>query len=430
MAFQHIAILGAGGKMGSRIALLLLLDLCFKNDYVLTLLDVYPDGFLPLKKYLKNHLTSKAEKSINLIRQKFTENLEIIDNGDMIQAFVEEAMDRVRFATSTDDCKDVNYVFEAIIEDIDVKAKLLKKIKEVAPNAYFFSNTSSIPIHKLAEKCGLETKLLGFHFYNPPTVQKLVEIILPKRGNEALKKIADDMGRTLGKTLVYSNDIAGFIGNGYFIREIMSAGNAVKLLEKEMSFTDSISFVNSVFQDFLLRPMGIFQLIDYVGIDVCVLIAKIMTEELKSNFLCELLVSMCDLGVKGGQYPEGGQKDGFFKYEKGKIAGVYDPQKKCYVDYKKMDECGLINSWKALVTDKDRQLKIDQHFVKLQSLETKGSKLAFSFLNSLCEIIEGLVQDKVADNYKDVETVLTLGFYHLYVPKKTSLKEGLEFIHV
>ena len=93
--------------------------------------------------------------------------------------------------------------------------------------------------------------------------------------------------------------------------------------------------MNRVSQDWLVRPMGIFQLIDYVGVDVCRFIMKVMTEHIPGETLKDdLLDRMAEAGVAGGQLASGAQKDGILKYEKGRPAGVYDltnGRNKCFM---------------------------------------------------------------------------------------------------
>lgn len=417
---DNVVVLGAAGKMGSGIALLLLQEMAWENTGKLTLLDANVAGFAGLRKYLRIHLKRYAERSANRLRTKYANNSALIDNGDMVDAFVEEAMDRVRCVSSVDECKDATLIFEAIIEDIDVKSKVLHDIsRKASPEAYFFTNTSSIPIHVLAQKSGLTGRLIGFHFYNPPPVQKLVEVIIPAKTGSQLKDLGQTIGKKLNKTLVYSSDVAGFIGNGHFIREIVWACSMVRDLQKSMSPVEAVCAVNSVTQEFLLRPMGIFQLLDYVGIDVCMLIARIMTEFLPdTNFMDPLIIKMAETGMRGGQHADGSQKDGFFKYDRGQIAGVYDMSQKEYVPYVKSDRLGVLPQgyvpWKILINDKDRKEKIDHYFANLWEDHALGADLARGFLERSREIAQMLVRDGVAHSIDDVDTVLKQGFYHLY----------------
>ena len=173
---------------------------------------------------------------------------------------------------------------------------------------------------------------MGFHFYNPPPVQKLVEVIYPDNSDPSLKTMASELGKALGKVLIESKDVAGFIGNGFFIREIHYAGEQVMRLAKERPLVEAIETVNRVTQDYLLRPMGLFELIDYVGLDIAHRIKGIMQSYLpREDFSCDLIDRMLAAGITGGQRPDGSHKAGFLNYENNIPAGIYSLEKKAYL---------------------------------------------------------------------------------------------------
>jgi 3-hydroxyacyl-CoA dehydrogenase len=99
--------------------------------------------------------------------------------------------------------------------------------------------------------------------------------------------------------------VAGFIGNGHFMRDALHGIAEAGRLEAEHGFVDAVYMVNKVSQDFLLRPMGIFQLVDYVGLDVCQKILKVMADrQPKAGLKAPLLERMLASGVAGGQFPD------------------------------------------------------------------------------------------------------------------------------
>jgi len=174
--WHHIAVLGAAGKMGSGIALLLLQEMVYMKGATLTLLDTNPAAFTELKEYLKHHLTRYAERNINQLRAKYRERADLVDNVDIIHASVEQGLDCVRFVTSVAECRGARLIFEAITENVSIKAQTLNSVDTYAEqDACYFSNTSSIPIHVLEKESNLKKRLIGFHFYNPPAVQQLLE---------------------------------------------------------------------------------------------------------------------------------------------------------------------------------------------------------------------------------------------------------------
>lgn len=417
--WENVVVLGAAGKMGSGIALLLLQEMASMPGSTLTLLDTNPQGFEPLKKYLREHLLRYAEKSINRLRLYYKDREDLIDNGDMIRTFIEDALDRVRFVTSIDECRGARMIFEAILENIDAKAKVFSQLSKVAdPNAAFFTNTSSIPIHILEKESHIEGRLVGFHFYNPPAVQKLVEIIVPHGLKKDILEVALDVGKRLNKTIVFSEDIAGFIGNGHFIREASEASRKVEELRHKMPLPDAICLVNTITQDYLIRPMGIFQLMDYVGIDVVQNIVKVMGRYLTGQtFHTSLIDAMVSAGVKGGQNGDGTQKNGFFSYEKGQPAQVYDIDNHGYIPYAVSKDRVMPKGhepWKAMSRDKDRNAKLADYFANLWGEHSTSAKLAIHFLENSRKISHKLVDDGVAHSAKDVDTVLQNGFFHIY----------------
>ncbi|MCX6258134.1 MAG: 3-hydroxyacyl-CoA dehydrogenase family protein, partial [Bacteroidia bacterium] len=229
----------------------------------------------------------------------------------------------------------------------------------------------------------------------------------------------------LKKTVVPSNDYAGFVGNGHFMRDIIYAVGEVDKLTKEMSFTQAVFAVNKISQDYLIRPMGIFQLIDYVGIDVCQYIMSVMNPYLPDEELYSpLLDRYLGLGVKGGQYADGSQKDGFLKYEKGRPVGIYDPDKKEYVAVSDLQPAvdGLLGSmpvpqpWKAVVGNPGKEEILRKYFSEMKTSNSKGAALAKEYANRSCEIGKQLVSSGVANNDNDVNTVLLTGFFHAYGP--------------
>lgn len=433
--WRSIAVLGACGKMGSGIALLLLQELALDiaqgvyKPPLLMLIDSNSDGFEGLQVYLREHLRKYAEKHLSSLHLWNSRRSCPIDSAAMVDAFISEALEKVRCETQLESCREAALVFETIDEDIEKKVEILHKANTLLkPDAYFLTNTSSVPIHYLQDRCYLEGRLLGFHFYNPPAVQKLVEIVVPDNVEPALLITALDLAKRLKKTVVYAHDIAGFIGNGFFIREIEAACQKVQsLLKQSIPHIEAVFGLNRVTQEFLLRPMGIFQLIDYVGIETVNTIATNMGLFLPdSPFNEPLIQSMLEQGVKGGQYSDGSQRDGFFQYENGKPVAVYDLNKKSYVPCRETEEwrkksdrnIGELpaewHSWKTLRKDPERKEKIAVYFTQLWQSRTNGSEIAHEFLIESRRLAHFLVENHVADSIEDVNAVLQEGFFHLY----------------
>lgn len=436
---QAAAVIGASGKMGSGIAWVVLQAVAAMDakrngapgsgDFSLVLVDRTREGFPRLKEYLRGQLVKFAERRIAALREWAADRRDLIENGEIISAFVEGALSLLRFETEPEAARGSKLVFEAVFEDLEVKKALYARLKAVCdPEAFYLSNTSSIPISLLDSEAGLGGKILGYHFYNPPAVQKLVEVIAPKRVEAGLTGFGNELGALFEKTLVLSGDTAGFIGNGHFTRDGLFAFWKYAELREEFGDAGALYIVNRVTQDFLVRPMGIFQLIDYVGLDVFKMILKVMGDHIKGErFGCDEFDRFMAAGISGGQIGSGEQKDGLFHYERNKPASVYDLGAGAYVsliDRGRFDKAnawiGALpqghTPWSLLSRDPARKAKLSAYFAALARQESQGAALARAFLNRSREVSDKLVHDGVAHGADDVAKVLMNGFYHLYGP--------------
>jgi len=431
---RNVSVLGAAGKMGSGILLLTaveMADLSLKPEnkeksFVLHAIDVSHEALSGVMKYLRSQVLKIAEKKIVALRAFYQDHPDLIENSEIIDQYIFDVLAIVRPTTRLEAAYESGLVFEAIREDPELKVKIFSQINKNNDNLpWFFTNTSSIPITELDEKTGLEGRIIGFHFYNPPAIQKLVELIKAKNTQKELEEFALAYAKNLRKVVVPSNDIAGFIGNGHFMRDILYAISQVDVLQKETSFVEAVYVINKISHEYMIRPMGIFQLIDYVGVDVCSYILSVMNSHLENEDLsCPLLQKYLELGVKGGQYADGSQKDGVLKYEKGRITGVYDPGKKEYVTIPSIEEkvtkmlgaMPAVLPWKSVVGNPEKEEVLRSYFKEIKDSASTGAKLTLSYALKSREIGLHLVNTKVAQNEKDVNTVLLTGFYHAYGP--------------
>ncbi|NOX86175.1 MAG: 3-hydroxyacyl-CoA dehydrogenase family protein [Chlorobi bacterium] len=434
---QNVTVLGAAGKMGSGILLLTaveMADLALKPEnkdktFILNAIDVSPQGLSGLMNYLRGQVRKIAEKKTVWLRKMYADRDDLIENFDIIDEYIFHVLNIVRPATVLEAAYQSNLVFEAVIENKDLKVKLLSQIRDnSSEDTWFFTNTSSVPINLIEHDAGLEGRIIGFHFYNPPAVQKLVELITTDKTKEEVKEFALAYAKNLKKVVVPSNDHAGFIGNGHFMRDALHGLKEAEALaeEKNIPLYKAIYMINKVTQDYLVRPMGIFQLIDYVGIDVVSFIMSVMNpyhedEEIEHH----LLDKMLEQGVKGGQYSSGAQKDGFLKYKGGKIVSVWDIHKQEYVDLDKFqEECDEMLgdlpethvAWKSTLRMKNKDEVLKAFFDDLKKLDTLGAALAIKYGRRSKEIGEHLVNSGVAHNIDDVNTVMLTGFFHAYGP--------------
>jgi 3-hydroxyacyl-CoA dehydrogenase len=432
---ENVTVLGAAGKMGSGIVLLtalemadLALDPAHKDrDFVLNAVDVSPKALAGLTKYLRDQVLRAAEKKAVALRGVYAGRADLVENEEIIRQYVEDVLALVRPTTRIEAAYGSSLVFEAINENPGLKVKLLSEIKDHnTEDAWFLTNTSSIPISELDGKVGLGGRIIGFHFYNPPAVQKLVELIQAGTTLPELAEFAGQYAKKLRKTVVASSDVAGFIGNGHFMRDALFAIAEAERLGRDGGFVDGVYMVNKVSQEFLIRPMGIFQLVDYVGLDVCRFILGVMNERLPGRGLHSPLVDrLVEMGISGGQFADGSQKDGFLKYERGRPAGVFDPEAGAYVPLAEVaarcdERLGPLPAsskpWKGVIAMTDKARYLDAYFRELRGLTTLGAELAVSCGRSAKKIGLGLVKDGVARRDEDVNTVMLTGFYHAYGP--------------
>ncbi|MBK7215303.1 MAG: 3-hydroxyacyl-CoA dehydrogenase family protein [Bacteroidales bacterium] len=432
---QKVSVLGAAGKMGSGILLLTALemaDLMLKPEnrdkvFVLNAIDTSDEGLKGLMKYIRNQVIKAAEKKTVQLRKLYADREDLIENGEIIEAYVADVLSVIRPVTRLEAAYDSALVFEAVSENQALKEKIFRQINENSnAGPWFFTNTSSVPIGLLNTNAGLGGRILGFHFYNPPAVQKLVELITIAENPAEMVEFAGLFAKNLRKTLVPSNDVAGFIGNGHFMRDALFGIQEAERLAKEMPLHEAIYLVDRITRDFLMRPMGIFQLIDYVGLDVVQFILRVMQphmngEALHSSLLDEFVLG----GVKGGQFSDGSQKDGFFSYAKGKPVSVFSKEKNSYIslaDFSAQADtwAGEVPAsalpWKNLVKLGDKDSFLQTYFKTLGAMQTKGAALATGYFLNSRSIALKLVSDGVARSEGDVNTVLLTGFFHAYGP--------------
>lgn len=432
---QHVSVLGAAGKMGSGILLLTaveMADLSLKTEnkgkaFVLNAIDVSDEGLAGLMDYLRVQVVKVAEKKTVWLRQMYADRSDLVENYDVIEQYVQDTLRIVRCTTALEVAYRSGLIFEAISENKDLKVRLLSQIDRNNPhNPWYFTNTSSVPIHIIEDEADLKGRILGFHFYNPPAIQRLVELIVTPHTLHEMKQFAMDYAKALKKVIVPSNDFAGFIGNGHFMRDALYGMNKAIELSKNHSFAEAVYMVNKISQDYLVRPMGIFQLIDYVGADVVQFIMNVMNPFLEDEDLhSDLLETMISLGIKGGQHASGAQKDGLLKYEKGSPVAVFDPQLKTYVniaDFSAKCDAYLgimpasFKPWKSAIKIENKDEHFASYFGEMSRLESVGANLAMDYGRTSNAIGRKLVADKVANNENDVNTVMLTGFFHAYGP--------------
>jgi 3-hydroxybutyryl-CoA dehydrogenase len=269
---KPIGVLGAG-TMGNGIA-----HVCARGGYEVLLYDVQQvfldRGVATIEKNLarevaKNKLT---QKQADEARARITPTLEL------------EALGRC------------GLTIEAATEKFAVKAEIFRDLDRIlAGDAILASNTSSISITKLAAETKRPEQVIGMHFFNPVPVMQLVEVIRGLQTSQATFEAVDALSLQLGKTPVEVNDAAGFISNRVLMPLINEAVYAV------MEGVATAEAVDKVFVLGMAHPMGPLTLADFIGLDVCVDIMRVLAEGLGNPKYnpCPLLVRMVDAGWLG-----------------------------------------------------------------------------------------------------------------------------------
>jgi hypothetical protein len=151
----------------------------------------------------------------------------------------------------------------------------------------------------------------------------------------------------------------------------------------------------------------------------------VMDKRLDESLQCPLFDQFMEQGIKGGQFADGSQKDGIFKYEKGRITGVYDLVSKKYVDIESVAEkvdtfLGTMPAswqpWKNAIKNRSREGMLQEYFNDLKKMDTPGAELAKAYAIKANETGQQLVSDGVAHKTDDVNTVMMTGFFHAFGP--------------
>ncbi len=211
------------------------------------------------------------------------------------------ALARVTGTTSLDDLADSDLVLEAVVEDIAVKTALFANLDEIVrPGAILATTTSSLPVIELAAVTGRQSDVVGLHFFNPAQVMKLVEVVHTIGTSPDVIATSRALCSKLGKVPVTCGDRAGFIVNALLFPYL---NDAVKMLEANYATADDIDLAMKVG---CRLPMGPFELLDVVGLDVSLAIERTLFQEFREPAfapapLLEHLVTAGYLGRKAGR---------------------------------------------------------------------------------------------------------------------------------
>jgi 3-hydroxybutyryl-CoA dehydrogenase len=236
---------------------------------------------------------SFLEKSLAKIRQNLGREAA---KGKITPDEVDSAVARIELTTKRDHLAAASFAVEAASERFEIKAELFRSLDQILPaEAILATNTSSISITKLAAQTSRPSQVIGMHFFNPVPVMALVEIIRGLETSPETFAAVRDLATQLGKTPVEVNDSPGFVSNRVLMPMINEAAYTV------MEGVATPEAIDQVFQLGMAHPMGPLTLADFIGLDVCVDILRVLHQGHGDPKYrpCPLLVKMVDAGRLG-----------------------------------------------------------------------------------------------------------------------------------
>ncbi|KAI6221402.1 hypothetical protein M3Y99_01547400 [Aphelenchoides fujianensis] len=288
---QTVVIVG-GGQMGSGIA-----QVSAQSGLNVVLVDQNDQILEKAKKGVQKSLERVAKKKY-------------ADDQAGHQKFVNGALEKIQLNSDVSAAvKRADLVIEAIVENVEAKQQLFAQVEKAAPeDAIIATNTSSLRLADISAKLQRPENFGGLHFFNPPAVMKLLEVVKGEKTSEATYKDMLAYGKKIGKTTVQVKDTPGFVVNRLLVPFMFEA---LRLAERGDA---SIEDIDTAMKLGASHPMGPFQLADYVGLDTLAFIQQGWKKNDPNNplfadsELLNKLVREKKLGVKSGE--------GFFKYSK------------------------------------------------------------------------------------------------------------------
>ncbi len=284
MAIERVGVIG-GGLMGSGIA-----EVCARagSDVIVHEIDA-----------------TAAESALGRVQGSLAR---AVERGKLAETEKGAILDRIEVVTDLELQSDRQLVIEAATENEPLKKEIFFHLDEIvtAPDAIFASNTSSIPITRLAATTGRPGNVIGLHFFNPVPVMALVELITTVKTSDAAVGAARTYAESLGKTVIMAKDRAGFVVNMLLVPYMLSA---IRMYEAGVASAEDIDTGMRLGAN---HPIGPLELTDFVGVDTTKFVADVLFEEFKEPLYASppLLTRMVEAGLLGRKSGEG-----FYKYD-------------------------------------------------------------------------------------------------------------------
>jgi 3-hydroxybutyryl-CoA dehydrogenase len=283
---KNIAVIGSG-TMGNGIA-----HVFAQHGYTVSLIDISEEALKKAVATIDKNLGRQVEKGILTVDAK-----KLALSNLTTTTFLKEGV------------READLVVEAATENADLKLKIFKEIDEnTKPSTILASNTSSISITKIASVTKSPDQVIGMHFMNPVPIMKLVEVIRGYRTSDAVTEKIMELSRKLEKVPVEVNDYPGFVANRILMPMI---NEAIYTLYEGVA---GVSEIDTVMKLGMAHPMGPLQLADFIGLDVCLSILRVLHDGFGNPKYapCPLLVNMVQAGHKGIK-----SGSGFYQYKAG-----------------------------------------------------------------------------------------------------------------
>ena len=279
---RTIGVVGCG-IMGSGIV-----EVCAKAGFVVITVEVNDEAMARGRRRVETSMARAVER------------------GKLDSAAHDAALARITSSTSLDDLSDADLVIEAATESLVTKLGIFARLDEITrPDVVLATNTSSLPIAELATVTKRGEQIIGLHFFNPPPVMKLLEIVRALTTSDETVSFARALGARLGKSTVLAKDRAGFIVNFLLIPYLNSA---IRMLDEGFATREDI---DAGVELGLGHPMGPLKLLDLIGLDTAVHVSNVLYDEFKDPIyaaptLLKRMVTAGYLGRKSGR--------GFYEY--------------------------------------------------------------------------------------------------------------------